>query len=118
MLRGSRRDFGMGERFYIVSVGSGDKPHVLRFAEDPSRRFDPAKGGPEPHHLEFDKPGSVVLESDDPDHNYTLVFNAWDKNMEAGVEHHRKAELLKTDEKGTVSQRLSIYETAILETID
>jgi hypothetical protein len=38
--------------------------------------------------------------------------------VEGGVEHYRKAELVQTDAKGTVSQHLVLYKSKSLETID
>jgi len=103
---------------YIVSIAGKGSLQVLNFVEDPARKFDRTKDGPEPHQLAFDKPGPQPLESDDPEHKYTLLLTAWDKTVEGGVEHHKKAEILQTDFHGAVSQRVPVYETAIVETID
>ena len=76
------------------------------------------KEGPEPSNFGFAPPGRLALESLDPDHKYTLLLSASDKNVEGGVEHYRKAELVQTDAKGTVSQHLVLYKSKSLETID
>ena len=55
---------------------------------------------------------------DGNDHKYTLMLSALEKNVEGGVEHHSKAELIQTDAQGTVSQRLVLYQSELLETID
>jgi len=46
------------------------------------------------------------------------MLSALEKNVEGGVEHHSKAELIQTDAQGTVSQRLVLYQSELLETID
>ncbi|MBZ5574225.1 MAG: hypothetical protein LAO09_20360 [Acidobacteriia bacterium] len=111
---------GWGNIFkkYTIDIAGPEKPKVVDFAEDPTRRFDPAKDGPDPPQFDYAQAGPVALESLDPDHQYTLWLSASEKNVEGGVEHYRKAELTQADAQGTVSQRLVLYENRFLETID
>ena len=111
---------GWGSIFkkYTIDIANQQKLKVIDFTEDPTRRFDASKEGPEPSNFGFAPPGRLALESLDPDHKYTLLLRASDKNVEGGVEHYRKAELVQTDAKGTVSQQLVLYKSKSLETID
>jgi len=101
-----------------IDIVGQEKLNVIDYTEDRTRRFDASKDGPEPPQFGYAQPGSLALESLDPDHKYTLQLSASEKTVEGGVEHHRKAELIQTDPQGTVSQRLVLYESEFLETID
>jgi len=111
---------GWGNMFkkYTIDIARPEKLSILDDAEDPARQFDPSKDGPEPPQFGYAQAGPLVLESLDPDHHYTLWLSASEKNVEGGVEHYRKAELTQSDLQGTVSQRLVLYESRFLETID
>jgi len=102
---------------YIIDVG-GQKLNIVDFTEEPTKRFDPSKDGPEPSSFRFAEPGTLALESADPDRKYTLLLSASDKIVQGGVEHHRKAELIQANSQGTALQNLVLYEGDILETID
>jgi len=111
---------GWGNMFkkYTIDIAGQEKLNVIDYTEDPTRRFDAAKDGPEPLQFGYAQPGPRALESLDPDHKYTLLLGASEKTVEGGVEHHRKAELIQTAPQGTVSQRFVLYESEFLETID
>ena len=111
---------GWGSRFkkYTIDIANQQKLKVIDFTEDPTRRFDASKEGPEPSNFGFAPPGRLALESLDPDHKYTLLLSASEKTVEGGIAHHRKAELIQTSPQGTVSQRVVLYESEFLETID
>jgi hypothetical protein len=111
---------GWGSIFkkYTIGMAGQETLNVIGYTEDPTRRFDAAKDGAEPLQFGSAQPGPLALESLDPDHKYTLLLGASEKTVEGGVEHHRKAELLQTEPQGTVSQRLVLYESELLETID
>ena len=111
---------GWGSIFkkYTIDIANQQKLKVIDFTEDPTRRFDASKEGPEPSNFGFAPPGRFALESLDPDHKYTLLLSASDKTVEGGVEHHRKAELIQANLQGTTLKDVVLYEGNILETID
>jgi hypothetical protein len=111
---------GWGKYFkkYVIEIAGPQGLHILDYAEDPTRQFDPSKEGPEPSNLAYEKPGTLPLDSSDPDHKYQLRFSGSEKSVEGGIQHYRKAELLQLDLHGNVSQRLVVYENRVLETID
>ena len=111
---------GWGSIFkkYTIDIANQQKLKVIDFTEDPTRRFDASKEGPEPSNFGFAPPGRLALESLDPDHKYTLLLSNSDRTVKGGVKHHRKAELTQTNPQGSVSQRLVLYESELLETID
>ena len=111
---------GWGSIFkkYTIDIANQHKLKVIDFTEDPTRRFDASKEGPEPSNFGFAPPGRLALESLDPDHKYTLLLSNSDRTVKGGVKHHRKAELTQTNPQGSVSQRLVLYESELLETID
>ena len=103
---------------YTIDIAGEEKLRVVDYTEDSTRRFDPSKDGPEAPKFAYAPHGPIALESLDPHHKYTLMLSALEKNVEGGVEHHSKAELIQTDAQGTVSQRLVLYQSELLETID
>jgi hypothetical protein len=104
---------------YLIDIRDPKNVHVIEHSEDPSRRFDPSKDGPEPRMLwDGHGPASFSLESLDPDHRYALVITRWDKQVEGGVEHHSKAEVIRLNRQEKVLQRMLIYESTSLETVD
>lgn len=104
---------------YVIDVRDPNNVHVVEHAEDATRKFDPAKNGPEPQWLWDEKqPATLPLESLDPDHKYQLVLSHSEKSVEGGIEHYRKAELVQLDSQGNTSQRVVLYESRSLETID
>jgi len=111
---------GWGNIFkkYTIDIAGQEKLKVVDYTESPTRRFDASKDGPEAPKLAYAQPGPLELESLDPDHKYTLLLSNSDRTVKGGVKHHRKAELTQTNPQGSVSQRLVLYESELLETID
>ena len=111
---------GWGKFFqkYVVDISGAGELHILNFTEDPARKFDPAKEGPEPANFAFDKRNTIPLESSDAGHKYQLRFTRSEKSIEGGIRHFYRAELLQMDLNGTVLQRLVVYKSQSLETID
>lgn len=117
--RVSMYGWGMVFQRYVIEIRDPQNVHVVEHSEDAARKFDPAKDGPEPHWLWDEKqPGTLPLESLDPDHKYQLVFTRSQKSVEGGIEHSRKAELVQFDSQGNTSQRVVLYNNHFLETID
>jgi len=109
---------GWGNVFkqYVIDI-AGD-PHIADFSEDPARRFDPSKDGPEPPDFVYGPGRTIALESSDPDHSYKLVLSRSEKRVEGGIEHHSTAEILQLNASGNTTQRLVLYQGHMLETID
>ena len=111
--------WGMGLQQYVIEISGPQNMHVVEHVEDSTRKFDPSKDGPEPGWLWNERqPGTLLLESRDPDHKYQLVFNHSEKFVEGGVEHYTKAEVTQIDSQGKISQRWALYQHTSLETID
>jgi hypothetical protein len=102
---------------YIIDV-SQERPELVDHAEDSKRQFDPAKEGPEASKFAHSPFGLIALESLDPHHKYALAISGSEKTVGGGIQHRSKAELIQTDPQGTVSQRLVLYQSELLETID
>jgi hypothetical protein len=94
---------------YVIEIAGAQKIHILEYAEDPTRRFDASKEGPEPAQLGYGHPGTLPLESLDPNHKYEVLRRRSEKAVKGGLEHHVTAELLQVDLQGTVSQRCMLY---------
>lgn len=106
-------------RKYLIDIKDPNNLHIIEHSEDPSRKFDPSKDGPEPHVLwDEHEPSSFLLESVDPNHRYKLLITRVEKKVEGGIEHHSKAEVIRLDLQGKVLQRILIYKNTNLETID
>jgi hypothetical protein len=111
---------GWGKYFqkYAVAISGPDELHILNFTEDPARKFDPSKEGPEPANFAFDKRDAILLESSDAAHKYQLRLTRSEKSVQGGIRHSFRAELLQLDLNGAVLQRLLVYKSQSLETID
>lgn len=111
---------GWGRFFlkYVVGISDPQKLQILDFKEDPARKFDPTKEGPKPANFAFDKRDTIPLESSDASHKYQLRSTRSEKFIQGGIRHAYRAELLQMDLHGTVLQRLVVYRSQSLETID
>jgi hypothetical protein len=111
---------GWGSVFkqYVIDIGSAANPHIADFSEDPARRFDPSKEGPEPSDFVYGPGRTIALESSDPGHNYKLVLSRSEKRVEGGIEHRSTAEVFQLEASGSVTQRVVLYRGHYLETID
>jgi hypothetical protein len=103
---------------YTIDIAGREKLRIADFTEDAARRFDASKDGTDPPQFGSTQPGPLALESADPDHKYALLLSASDKAVEGGIKHQHKAELIQTDSRGAISQRLLLYKNESLETID
>jgi hypothetical protein len=95
-------------------------PHplpILAHHSNPAAKFDPAKDSPEPRWLWHEPIGSYPLESAD-DHQYFLVISGSDKSAKSEIKHGRTAALTEKDQRGTVLDRLQLYQNVDVETID
>ena len=101
---------------YTIDI-SKERPEIVDHAEDSKRQFDTAKEGPEAPKLASLQPGMIALHPR-PNHKYALLISGSQKTVRGGIKHRSKAELLQTDPQGTVSQRLVLYQSDRLETID
>lgn len=110
---------GWGDIFRkcVIDITRGNI-HVVDHAEDPTRKFDASKDGPEPSQFADAQSEPLPLESGDPEHKYALLLSGSEKAVKGGLEHHRKAELIQTDRQGAITQRLVLYKGQSLETID
>jgi hypothetical protein len=95
---------------YIIDISKPDRLCVVEHVQDAERRFDPSKRGPAPGQLGLSRPGVFPLESADPEHKYQLVLTHSKKPVKDGLEHYRKAEAVRIDPYGNVSQRVLLYE--------
>jgi hypothetical protein len=111
---------GWGKYFqkYVVAISGPGELHIFNFTEDPARKFEPSKEGPEPWNFAFDKRDTIPLESPDTGHKYLLRLTRSEKSVQGGIRHSFRAELLQFDLNGAVTQRLLVYKSQSLETID
>ncbi|HWZ82799.1 MAG TPA: hypothetical protein VNW47_09250 [Terriglobales bacterium] len=100
----------------LVEIASPQETGPAECDKDRERRFDYRKEGKEPPTLgELARPGSITLESLDPDHTYQLILSGSSKKVGVNSwEVRRKAEVVQIDPQGHVAQRLVVYQTRIV----
>jgi hypothetical protein len=105
---------------YAITIAGPAGPQIVGFSEDPRRRFNPQKDGPEPRCFCAGQPGveKIRLEGDDSSHGYQLVLTHTTKSWQGAIQHRNRAEIIITAPSGGRPQRLVLYDERSLETID
>ena len=100
---------------YSIDVAIPNSLKIVEHIQDPRRQHELSKEGPAPKQLGLSPPEVISLESVDPANKYQLVLTRTEKRGSDGLKHCRKAELLRIDARGNVSQRALLYEHRFTE---
>ena len=98
---------------YVIEIDKSGNVQLLSSTDYPGQRWsDAAKDGPAPADLGiFGRVAPLPLESLDPEHEYQLLRNVSGGQTKEGLEFHTKSELVQLNPKGTVLQRVVLYES-------
>ncbi|GEM_PF-5331917 len=105
-------------QYYLVDVHEPGSLRILKHVNDPLREFSYSGHKDAPTLGYASRPGTIPLQSDDPNHFYELVMTRSEKRVKEGLVNHWRSELVQTHRDGRVLRRVLLASGSFLVSAD